>query len=409
MSVRTAKKKYDVVVVGGGPMGWCTAQLLSQSAVKTLLIEPESLTPVPFWMNRGLGVFWPSLNDPPTRALVAHGPQTAQWLQDFCSLGTLFASSQLGPRFTQVMPAFRLGLETHDINELNIARQKQLGLTADPALGVGVFKEDSESRLLLNRLGQELPEIACTSELKSARVTALRESQQNCILELDTGEVLSSEMVVLAMGHQLAQLCPWLQPMLVPMLDVKTEWHLGMRSAENARPFSLRVASGHVAAVFCPKQSESGEKEWHVSLTGPRFFLPRAGVGLSTLASDAVDTLIPKIQVWLRDTLLPRTPTTLLGLPDQTTLTRLAKLQFEDVEVGVDCLPCDELPVLGELGTQGRILGGAGWLGCGWSAGFHAAQIVTDLVLRGKSEKLLPLLKPQRWRSGMNDGVTGMT
>ncbi|MEY2987460.1 MAG: hypothetical protein RJB13_981, partial [Pseudomonadota bacterium] len=35
--------------------------------------------------------------------------------------------------------------------------------------------------------------------------------------------------------------------------------------------------------------------------------------------------------------------------------------------------------------------------------------IITDLVLHGKSEKLLPLLKPQRWRSGMNDGVTGMT
>lgn len=77
--------------------------------------------------------------------------------------------------------------------------------------------------------------------------------------------------------------------------------------------------------------------------------------------------------------------------------------------MGVDCLPCDELPVLGELGTQGRILGGTGWLGCGWSAGFRSAQIIADLVVHGKSEKLLPLLKPLRWRSGMSDGVTGMT
>lgn len=409
MSVRTADKKYDVVVVGGGPMGWCAAQLLSKSSVKTLLIEPEPLAPVPFWMNRGLGVFWPSLNDPPTRALVAHGAQTATWLQEFCAQGTYFAETHLGESFTQALPVFRLGIDAHEIAELQTAQVKQLGLTAKPKLGAGIFKERDEGRALVSRLGKELSHLPNYADTKRARVTDIHEGLEACTLKLDTGELLSCEMVVLATGYQLAQLCPWLSHMLVPMTDIRTEWRTGIPVVGDKTPFALRAASGHVAAIFIPKHSKNNHDEWHISLTGPRFLLPRAGAGLSDVTSLKIEPLTSKIGNWLSEKLLPHVPAELLGLPDPTALNQSVLVELKSSEFGLDCLACDELPILGELGTQGRILGGAGWLGCGWSAGFRSAQIIADLVLRGRSEKLLPLLKPQRWRSGMNDGVTGMT
>jgi glycine/D-amino acid oxidase-like deaminating enzyme len=409
VSVRTAKKKYDVVVVGGGPLGWCAAQMLSQSNIKTLLIEPKPLSPMPYWMTTGLGVFWPSLNDPPTRALVAHGIETASYLQNFCTHGVRFATTFLGKKCTQPLPVFRLGIEAHEISELQTAQKQHLGLTADIALGAGIFKEENEGRILVSRLDQKLPLQRFCADLKKSRVVDIREGQGSCTLHLDTGEQLSSEMVVLATGYQLAQLCPWLSQMLVPMADISTAWLTGIPVRGTQTPFGLRAANGHVAALFSPKKDSEGRHHWHISLSGPRFLLPRAGAGLSDFNGLTMDTLTPKIKNWLSEKLLPQVPATLLGLPDEANKKNRFPLQLESVSMGVDCLPCDELPVLGELGTQGRILGGTGWLGCGWSAGFRSAQIIADLVVHGKSEKLLPLLKPLRWRSGMSDGVTGMT
>ena len=146
-------------------------------------------------------------------------------------------------------------------------------------------------------------------------------------------------------------------------------------------------------------------------MTGPRFLLPQAGAGVDLTKQPLDRSLISKIESWIQGSLLAKVVPLLL----QTSTHEAANdsheisLKLLDIRMGVDCLPCDELPMLGELGHQGRILGATGWLGCGWSAGFQAASTLVDIVQTGKSEQLKPLLRPQRWRSGMNDGVTGMT
>ncbi|MEY2988785.1 MAG: hypothetical protein RJB13_2306, partial [Pseudomonadota bacterium] len=339
MSVRTAKKKYDVVVVGGGPMGWSTAQLLSEASVKTLLIEPELLSPSPFWMSKGLGVFWPSLNDPPTRAMVAHGALTASWLQEFCSQGTQFASTFLGDNFTQPLPVFRLGIEAHEIAELQAAQKQKLGISAEFTLGAGIFREQNEGRVLVSRLGQNLPHQRFLADIKRARVTDLREGQESCTIFLDTGEQLLSEMVVLATGYQLAQLCPWLSHMLVPMADISTTWLTGMPVIGTETAFALRTASGHVAAIFHPKKGSDGKNQWHISLSGPRYLLPRAGAGLSDTTSLTMNLLTPQIENWLSEKLLTHLPATLLGLETAPAKMHDLRLQLENVAMGVDCLP----------------------------------------------------------------------
>jgi hypothetical protein len=61
-------------------------------------------------------------------------------------------------------------------------------------------------------------------------------------------------------------------------------------------------------------------------------------------------------------------------------------------------LPCDELPLLGEFGSHGRLLGNAGWIGVESSAALPAAEIICDLIVHGRSKghSLHPQLSPKR-------------
>ena len=44
-------------------------------------------------------------------------------------------------------------------------------------------------------------------------------------------------------------------------------------------------------------------------------------------------------------------------------------------KIKLDCHPCDELPLVGEFGKLGKIIGLAGFLGTGFSAGVFGAKI----------------------------------
>ncbi|NBW83031.1 hypothetical protein EBR21_14875, partial [bacterium] len=68
---KSTANKCDVLIVGAGPLGWACSQILAKKNIRTTLIDPSIKNSDPDWLQRGLGVFWPSLNDPPTRAVVA--------------------------------------------------------------------------------------------------------------------------------------------------------------------------------------------------------------------------------------------------------------------------------------------------------------------------------------------------
>lgn len=410
MSARASKsKKFDVVVIGAGPLGWCVAQLLGQAEIKTLLIEPKAPSAQPAWLEEGLGVFWPSLNDPPTRALVAHGAHTAEWLQRFCAAGVSSAGLRLGQTNVQPIVAYRVGIAEHEIRELAIAEKELLGLVAEPSRGAGIFRELGAAGLVTFGSKCNGRPLAAAVDFRQNRVAGLNETKDGCFVSLDNGERVTGEMVVVATGHNLAQLVPWLGNMLVPMTDVLSEWSTGLPAEQGATPFALRTASGHVAALFQPKRTKAGILSWQISMTGPRFLLPRAGAGLGPADTISTEALCRSIGMWLETKLLPALAPSLLDGTDLISLGKGLALECNQLTTGIDCLPCDELPILGELGTQGRVLGATGWLGCGWSAGFRAAEVLVEIIKSGRSDGLLPILKPQRWRSGLGDGVTGMT
>lgn len=406
------RSKSEVVVVGASPFGWACAHLLSRKKIRTILVDDQPVSAPMSWQSKGLGVFWPSLNDPPTRAVVAHGLEMAQWLQRVCVEGLGMAQSLIQHSEFLTARTLRIGLEKHEVTELNVAQEARLGITSHVDLGTGYFSE-SENALILKH-----PALPLKANEKSAFMTTqahvvdVIESKDGCTVIFANGEQLQCEIVILANGFRMTALQPWLAPMLVPMSDVQSEWKTNVRAKKDSAPWAIRTASGHVAAVVTAKQTDAAEHCWHLKLTGPRFFLPQAGAGIDLSPTSPDELLQSKIASWLRETFIPALLPLFalesdgLHVPTQN---QPLTIHCENIRFGVDCLPCDELPIVGELGLQGRILGSTGWLGCGWSAGLQAAKFVVDLVEQGRSMGLPSLMQPKRWRSGMNDGVTGMT
>ena len=65
----------------------------------------------------------------------------------------------------------------------------------------------------------------------------------------------------------------------------------------------------------------------------------------------------------------------------------------------LDCRPCDELPVIGPMFGQNRILVGAGYMGAGLALGFAAGNALAEIVHTGKTTHLHSGLTPARLRS----------
>lgn len=411
-----ATKKSDVIVIGAGPLGWACAQLLSKEKIRTTVIAPECGAGAAHWASQGLGVFWPSLNDPPTRAVVAHGLEMAQWLQDFCSQGIAVAESLLGNQHMHRLPTYRIALENHERVELKTACQLELGLTSSALSVDEIYTEKVDAGVMINS-NTPFKTQSKSSHLPAwiaAQVMRIEDSKDVCRVHLDNGTVCESEMIILANGFHIGDLQPWLAHMLVPMSDVLSIWRTSIPAEQSAPPVPFRAASGHVAGLFQPEQISTGQWVWRLKLSGPRFLLPQAGAGVD-LSAHGVDAALPKkIEAWVRKQLLPHCAPLLAPDMNSEYLTACANAQLEmqHIGLGVDCLPCDELPMLGDLGHHGRILGATGWLGCGWSAGFQAAALITEIIKTGKAKNLRALLRPSRWRSGLNEsvgGVTGMT
>lgn len=402
---KAAANKCDVLIVGAGPLGWTCSQLLAKRNIRTIVIDPRIENTDPTWLRRGLGVFWPSLNDPPTRAIVAHGEAMALWLQNHCRQGLEQAINLLPGSHLQPAWCWRIGILPHEIEELNRACEMNIGIKKS-GFAENFYLENCDSFIWRwQNNSVKIPTEKKLSTGKKATVVSISESMNGCATTLDTGEILASEMVIFANGYQISGIEPWLAEMLVPMSDIETFWQTGIACSENEKPVTFRTASGHVAAALLPEKNKDGRWMWTIRLSGPRFLLQRTGVGIDLTGKPVDDALTGKIRDWLKTQLLP-TLTERLNFKSAHSI----ELELKNARFGVDCLPCDELPILGELGQSGRILASTGWLGCGWSASIQSAIVLAEIIETGKSTKLAPLLRPRRWRSGLNeDGVTGMT
>ena len=426
---RALKSEFDIVVVGAGPFGCFVSLLLAQNGVRVALCDQASRPGHSF--AHSLQVFWPSFNDPPTRAEVAHGHEMALYLNDFCRRGNAIFTSAIEPYLaatgflgTQSAQAMRFGTQEFEVIELNKAVSLGLGLaaTANPH----AFAESAPALYFAN--GQDFRKsiVAALTELGvnfiSDTITSINESSHNCTLTAASGNELSCEQVVLATAARVGELLPHYKSILLPMTDILVSYSQAKNSdavadagaTDNAsdktsevlahkdlvarlaeKPLVFRASSGHSSGIL----AVDAQRQPFLKISGPRFLLPDAGVAVDLTQRPMPEKLLQKSVDYAQGSLFAHIHKQYELSPEINLLSAL-NLHPTHIALGVDCLPCDELPILGELGKWGKILGGGGWLGSGFGAGCFAAQIICDLVLQGASTDLHPRLTPRRLFSG---------
>lgn len=82
---------------------------------------------------------------------------------------------------------------------------------------------------------------------------------------------------------------------------------------------------------------------------------------------------------------------------------RLPRLAIKNESIralaGLDCFPCDELPIVGPMFGEGRILIATGFYGMGIHAAFYAGFCLAKLLMTGECSELPRRLWPERLRS----------
>lgn len=113
---------------------------------------------------------------------------------------------------------------------------------------------------------------------------------------------------------------------------------------------------------------------------GGRFLRPLAGIGAETAS------LEPSICSMIQKELIACFP----------------ELQIEQVLDGnaaIEIRPCDEIPVIGPMFGEARILMATGYMGFGMTWGFWAGQMLAQLIDSGQAVDLPRRLWPERLRS----------
>lgn len=394
-----SKQTFDIVIVGAGPFACFSALLLAQNGMKVALVYPENTSPMESFLT-SLNACWPSLNDPPTRAEVAHGHDVASYLHQYCAKGLSFFENTILPmlgeqdNWTQ-SNCFRIGIKDFEIEELQDAYRLGFGLKKTEQNNV--YREEYFSLLCFdknrfkNNVKKSLKKNNVT--LISSAVKKLVESQNKCTLELQNNFQLISEIVILGNGLEISKLMSRYEKILIPMSDCLFEYEYDLKEGFKIPPISFRASNGHICATLIYH-----EQKIQLRISGPRFLLPGAGAGLN-LTNVAIEQKVFQVIEKYHQEIV-------FGLISKELKVAL-KSEFLDQfpfslvskKALVDCYPCDELPIVGEYGKLGRVLGNTGWLATGFSAGVWSAKIICDLVLNEKSSDLHARLQPRRFFS----------
>lgn len=378
----------DVCILDASFTSCVVALLLAKQGVRVTLIQSAN-TICPEIHSR-LPIFWPSLNDPPTRAAVAHGVEVAQFLNTFCQRGVEFfdesLSSMISLKGKKISKVWRVGFEDFETTELQKAVEQNL-LEKSGAndrlfseFGYGFYVDHSEIQSSL--------EIGLTNEklitVLKKQVVTVEKPEDVCITTFDDGSEVKSELVLCNEFKDIRRLFPKFKDALVPMSDVVL--HATVKNnTSNVATVAARSSNGHAAGCF-----DATPAAINLWFSGPRFMLPQAGANIVLTPDGLNDDLKNRLLAFHKTHLLKEFSSVLPGIDV------FADSASWNASIDYDCWPCDELPILGELGLAGRALGCAGWLASHFSAGSEAAKTLADFVLTGKNKHFHPLLDPRR-------------
>jgi len=380
-------KTYDVIIVGGGITGVSTALHLLHRKIERILIFDPNLKQSESMQCAGFVLG--GQRDNLTRVAHAHGEEFAKTLWDFGDQGFLDLKNftlQNKIKFQQGQRV-RLITSEHELEEARKASKlfhklgfKQVRLDENPDRNLfsdsilavqydgeksAVLDVDGFFKVALQSVSNFLVSANC---LKAERVNShwqIMDSNQN---------VYRSEFIVVSAHLASAHFVPTIASAYVSAAD---QWSQHEFSGEGFQKF---FAPGSFLSLNHGLEWAGRSSEGECRIGGARFLRHLAGFEATKASYEK------KIETFLVKYFEERV--------------RNLKLQQASLNfAGLDCVPCDELPIIGPMFGESQKLLAGGYMGSGLSMGFRAGKCLAEIIATGKSETLPRRLFPERLRS----------
>ena len=207
-----------------------------------------------------------------------------------------------------------------------------------------------------------------------AELQQMESSSSGIVAATKNGDTYHAEIVILACHLDIRLYVPALRDALVSVAD---QWG----KATLSQPLAQGLRSGtYWSANHTYEWGGLCREPGRMIIGGGRYLRPMAGIEAETA------TYEEKIASHLETQL-------------QKTFSGIDTLQTERGSSGLDCRPCDELPIIGPMFGDQRMLVATGFMGSGLSMGFMAGACLAELIVQGKSPALPRRLWPERLRS----------
>jgi glycine/D-amino acid oxidase-like deaminating enzyme len=232
----------------------------------------------------------------------------------------------------------------------------------------GAFVEAEELFRSLSTVTSNIPRIPAIKKILRGK--------QAVTLMLADGTSVWAEVAVVAAHLSTGVLVPELTAALVPFADQWTEFAL------SNQPLPEWCIPGTAFSTNNTHEWGVIVREKLVRFGGGRYLRPLAGI------ESTQPTVDPKIVKHLREQLTR----TFSGVTADK-LTAVSSFGMVDIK------PCDELPVIGPMFGEPRLLIATGFGGQGPQMGFHAGSQIAELIANGSAPGLPRSLWPERLRS----------
>jgi glycine/D-amino acid oxidase-like deaminating enzyme len=381
-----AHKKFDVIIAGNGITGLSTALHLQNSGVTNVaLCLTDSPRP---GTHKSPGLITGGQIDNFTRFSHNYGNEIAAQLWKFGDRAYAHLLLYCNQNSIRTEPGSRLRLITSATElqeaEVAVSQLQSSGLTARlmsrrETAGGAAFTDrvlavqtDGAGGAWVDAAGLSVHMGRAATAAKIGRLQ--RFENRDSLILVHTGEgIFECEMLVLACHLAIGDYLPELKDALVSVADQWSEYSCEQTTAAPDVANFVYTANHTYEWGFVGKNG-------HLTLGGGRYLRQHAGI----------EATVATFENSIEKHLTGQFRKTMSGLSGLKQLAGTAAL---------DCRPCDELPIIGPMFGNSRILLATGYMGNGLALGFYAGQCLTELINRGTSDSCPRKLYPERLRS----------